>query len=86
METKIEDRSTQSDVCSLCGGKVNTDWNYCPNCKGKIQKIKCNNCLKTLNANWRYCPYCKTLQYPKEIINKNIVKDSNDWIRGVLGS
>ena len=84
METILENKSILDDVCNLCGVKINEGWNYCPNCKGKIHRVKCYNCLKTVNTNWKYCPYCKKMIQSDEIVNKSVIKDSNDWVRNVL--
>ena len=60
--------------CYSCDTEIDSNWNYCPNCKRKIKKNKqtieeyipseeigkCHTCSCILNENWNFCPICGT--------------------------
>jgi RNA polymerase subunit RPABC4/transcription elongation factor Spt4 len=53
--TEIEERP----VCPGCGARTMADWQFCPHCHTKLQKI-CLNCNKLMDLPWQLCPYCGT--------------------------
>ncbi len=48
-------------ACPQCGGAVQTNFNYCPNCNYKLG-LSCPQCQRTVSFNDVYCPYCGTAQ------------------------
>lgn len=85
MEIKIIKLPAGSEICGFCGEKINSEWNYCPKCKGKLEKIKCYSCQNTVDLNWKYCPYCKAQLDINNEAKRDFLKNGNDWLRDVLG-
>ncbi len=60
--------------CYNCDTLLESNWNYCPNCKRKLKKKKvkeeefvsceevgkCRTCSCELNDKWNFCPICGT--------------------------
>ncbi len=60
--------------CYNCDTLLESNWNYCPNCKRKLKKKKinedvfvpcedsgkCHTCSCELNDKWNFCPICGT--------------------------
>lgn len=59
--------------CYNCDTEIDSNWNFCPNCKRKIKKNKntsevvnsdevgrCHNCSFEMNDKWNFCPVCGT--------------------------
>lgn len=53
--TEIEERP----VCPGCGARTMAEWQFCPHCHTKLQKI-CLSCNKLMDLPWQLCPFCGT--------------------------
>jgi len=51
----------EPEACPACGGKVNSDFLYCPYCHTQLRK-SCIVCDKVLQLEWNLCPYCGASQ------------------------
>ncbi len=51
----------EPEACPSCGGKVRSDFLYCPYCHKQLQK-SCVVCDKVLELEWNLCPYCGATQ------------------------
>ncbi|HQE93877.1 MAG TPA: zinc ribbon domain-containing protein [Anaerolineae bacterium] len=49
------------ETCPSCGGKVRSDFLYCPYCHTQLQK-SCMICNKIIQLDWNLCPYCGASQ------------------------
>lgn len=43
--------------CPDCQQEINSEWQFCPNCKKQLQK-QCSKCGNNLDISWDLCPYC----------------------------
>jgi RNA polymerase subunit RPABC4/transcription elongation factor Spt4 len=44
-------------ICPQCGGMVNSQFNFCPNCKFNLRPA-CPECRRAINPGDRFCPHC----------------------------
>ncbi|HOT92277.1 MAG TPA: zinc ribbon domain-containing protein [Anaerolineae bacterium] len=51
----------EPEACPSCGGKIRSDFLYCPYCHTQLQKA-CIVCDKILQLDWNLCPYCGATQ------------------------
>jgi len=47
----------EPEACPSCGGKVRSDFLYCPYCHTQLRK-SCIVCDKIMQLDWNLCPYC----------------------------
>jgi RNA polymerase subunit RPABC4/transcription elongation factor Spt4/uncharacterized membrane protein YgdD (TMEM256/DUF423 family) len=56
--------------CGQCGREISYEFEFCPFCGNKINKIKCKTCGKSISVQNTFCPYCgsKTQNEPEKAL------------------
>lgn len=89
--TLTPEASTPSKDCPKCSQRLNSKWNFCPDC-GSARTIQCRNCGRLLETDYKICPFCemRTPASDEGICNDAEMQYSllcrGAWMDGVLNT